>query len=112
MTQLKAKHRNNYNVVLSLIGPGKWNVETLEKLPEGVQPQISVEELIAAEQIVRNDPKVQELARAVGGCNHSCHRDVRIIHFPQAFFRSKSIAMDGLSATTIVSRKVDGSNRL
>lgn len=37
-----------------------------EKLPEGVQPQISVDELILCETIVRADPKVRELAKAVG----------------------------------------------
>ena len=43
-----------------------WTVATLEKLPEGVQPQISVEELIDAEVVVKSDKRVQELAKAVG----------------------------------------------
>jgi primary-amine oxidase len=38
----------------------------LEKLAEGLQPQVSVEELIDAEIIVRKDPTVQKLAADVG----------------------------------------------
>lgn len=33
----------------------KWAVESLDKLPDGVQPQITVEELLAAEDVVRAD---------------------------------------------------------
>jgi len=38
----------------------------MEKLPEGTQPQISVEELIKAEVAVRSDERVQALAKEVG----------------------------------------------
>ncbi|KAF5383968.1 hypothetical protein D9757_006915 [Collybiopsis confluens] len=55
-----------YNAVLSLQSEGKWSVDTFEKLAEGVQPQISVEELIKCEQIVKSNKTVQELAKAVG----------------------------------------------
>lgn len=41
-------------------------METLEKLPEGVQPQISVEELLLCEKIIREDKQVQKLAADVG----------------------------------------------
>jgi primary-amine oxidase len=44
----------------------KWTVETFEKLPEGTQPQISVQELIQCEEIVKKDPTVQKLAKDVG----------------------------------------------
>ncbi|KAK0481341.1 copper amine oxidase [Armillaria novae-zelandiae] len=54
-----------YNVILALDG-GKWNVESLDKLPEGTQPQISVQELVACETIVKSDARVQQLAREVG----------------------------------------------
>ncbi|THU79486.1 hypothetical protein K435DRAFT_823888 [Dendrothele bispora CBS 962.96] len=57
----------NYNVYLSLdTSNSKWVVDKLTRLPDGVQPQISVEELIAAERIVKADKKVQELAAQVG----------------------------------------------
>ncbi len=43
-----------------------WTLSSTEKLPEGTQPQISVEELIKAEVAVRNDERVQALAKEVG----------------------------------------------
>jgi len=46
----------------------KWRVESFEKLPEGTQPQISVEELIRCEEIIKKDPTVQKLAKDVGSC--------------------------------------------
>ena len=58
----------NYNVVLVFNDNKEWTIEAITELPEGVQPQISIEELIACERIVRNDKKVQELAKAVGTC--------------------------------------------
>lgn len=57
--------RHSYNAILSL-GDHVWTVTSLEKLADGVQPQISVEELIACEQVVRKDKYVQELAAKVG----------------------------------------------
>ncbi|TRM66237.1 copper amine oxidase [Schizophyllum amplum] len=55
----------SYNTVLSL-ADGAWNVDTLDLLPEGSQPQISVEELVAAEKTIKADKRIQELAKAVG----------------------------------------------
>jgi primary-amine oxidase len=57
--------RDVYTAVLSL-GHGEWTVEALNKLPEGTQPQNTVEELIAAEDIVRADERVRKLAADVG----------------------------------------------
>lgn len=57
--------RESYNTVLCL-KDGTWEVETLEKLPEGIQPQISVEELLLCEEIARADERVQKLAKEVG----------------------------------------------
>ena len=54
-----------YNATLTL-KDSAWKVDVIEKLPVGTQPQISVEELVQAEEAIRNDPKVQELAKAVG----------------------------------------------
>ncbi|KAK0461561.1 hypothetical protein IW261DRAFT_1348629 [Armillaria novae-zelandiae] len=53
-----------YNVILALDG-GKWNIESLDKLPEGTQPQISVQELVACETIVTSNARVQQLAKEV-----------------------------------------------
>ena len=58
-------HRNAYNVIVSLKGQD-WVVDTLDKLPEGVQPQISVHELIICEEIIRSDQRVIKLAAEAG----------------------------------------------
>lgn len=57
--------RDAYNAILSL-KDAQWELDTLEKLPEGVQPQISVEELLLCEKIIREDKRVQKLAADVG----------------------------------------------
>lgn len=41
-------------------------MDTLEKLSASEHPQISVEELLECEKVVKNDPRVQKLAKAVG----------------------------------------------
>jgi primary-amine oxidase len=45
---------------------GDWALDTLDKLPEGTQPQISVGELIECEAIIRKDERVIQLAKDVG----------------------------------------------
>lgn len=57
--------RKSYNTVLSLKG-SDWAVDSLEQLGDGVQPQISIEELLLCEDIIRNDERVIQLAKAVG----------------------------------------------
>ena len=59
-------HSRVYNAVLALNEAGKWELETLSLLPAEVHPQISVEELIACEIVVKNNPTIQKLARDVG----------------------------------------------
>ncbi|OBZ73100.1 Peroxisomal primary amine oxidase [Grifola frondosa] len=56
---------DGYTTVLSLKN-GEWEVDLIEKLPEGVQPQISVEELCLCEEIIRADERVKKLAADVG----------------------------------------------
>lgn len=46
-----------------------WEVETVDKLPDGAQPQISVEELLLCEDIIRADDRVIQLAKEVGACS-------------------------------------------
>ena len=60
--------RASYNAVLALKGDA-WEVQTLDKLPEGQQPQISVEELLLCEEIIRADERVVKLAAEVGTFN-------------------------------------------
>jgi primary-amine oxidase len=45
---------------------GKWIIDCFNLLPEQLHPQISVEELIECEVIVKNNPTVQALAKEVG----------------------------------------------
>ncbi|KAJ7072837.1 copper amine oxidase [Mycena amicta] len=54
-----------FNVILSLQEAG-WTVDTLDLLEEGIQPSITVEELFHCEEVVRADPRVQQLAKDVG----------------------------------------------
>ena len=46
----------------------KWiaSVDSFNLLPEQLHPQISVEELIECEVVVKNDPTIQALAKDVG----------------------------------------------
>ena len=65
MSERSCTHSDSYNTLLSL-KDGQWEVNTIEKLPEGVQPQITVEELLLCEKIIREDKQVQKLAADVG----------------------------------------------
>ncbi|KAF5385361.1 hypothetical protein D9615_001013 [Tricholomella constricta] len=55
----------SYNAILSY-RDSKWSVDTLEKLPAEIHSQISVEELISCEMVVKNNALVQKLAADVG----------------------------------------------
>lgn len=56
-----------YNAIVTVhTTEGSWNVESFLKLPEGTQPQITPGELLACEDIVKNDARVQALAKEVG----------------------------------------------
>ncbi|KAF8910178.1 peroxisomal copper amine oxidase [Gymnopilus junonius] len=54
-----------FNVILTLKEDGKWEVESLTRLAEEFHPQISPEELLACEVVVRNNPTIQKLAADV-----------------------------------------------
>jgi primary-amine oxidase len=43
-----------------------WTLDTFDLLEEGIQPQISIEELVNCDKVVRNDPRVQQFAKDVG----------------------------------------------
>ncbi|THH12177.1 hypothetical protein EW146_g7798 [Bondarzewia mesenterica] len=56
-----------YNAIVALdSSTGNWAVETLDKLPEGTQPQLSPGELLACEEIIKADEGVRKLAKEVG----------------------------------------------
>ncbi|KAF9235139.1 copper amine oxidase [Melanogaster broomeanus] len=73
-----------YNAVLALTN-GVWEVETLELVPDGSEPQITVEELTMCEEIVRRDPKVQALAKQVGVEPHQICADGWAIGYDDRF---------------------------
>lgn len=81
---------DSYNSVLSL-KDGFWEVDTFEKLPEGLQPQITVEELLLCEDIIRADPKVIELAKAVGVEPHQLCADGWAIGYDERFPKKQRI---------------------
>jgi primary-amine oxidase len=58
-------YRCAYNAILSF-KDGSWSVDSLDLLSESEHPQISVEELVDAELVVRNNERVQQLAKEVG----------------------------------------------
>ncbi|KAJ7287143.1 copper amine oxidase [Mycena rebaudengoi] len=80
----------SYNATVSLQETG-WKLDTLDLLQDGLQPQISVEELVACEQIVKNDPLVQKLARDVGVLPEQIHCDGWAIGYDERFPASKRI---------------------
>ncbi|KAG8219327.1 copper amine oxidase [Butyriboletus roseoflavus] len=73
-----------YNAVLTL-NNDEWDVESLDKIPEGSEPQITVEELTMCEVIVRNDPKVQALAKQVGIEPHQIAADGWAVGYDDRF---------------------------
>ncbi|KAH9940012.1 peroxisomal copper amine oxidase [Epithele typhae] len=73
-----------YNTIVALKDK-EWEVETLDKLPEGVQPQISVEELLLCEEIIRADERVIKLAADIGVKAEQLHADGWAIGFDDRF---------------------------
>ncbi|SCV69173.1 BQ2448_2193 [Microbotryum intermedium] len=53
-------------ILIAEIAGTKALVEKVEKLPEGVQPAITNEEMTQSEEVVRNDPEVIRLCAEVG----------------------------------------------
>lgn len=95
-------------MILALKG-GEWEVESLDQIPEGSEPQITVEELTMCEVIVRNDPKVQALAKQVGKRppNTPITQPSRLqVSSPIKFMR-----MGGRLATMTASPNISASNR-
>lgn len=74
----------SYNAVLALKG-ATWEVQAVEALPEGQQPQISVEELLLCEDIIRADERVQKLAKEVGVEPHQLCADGWAIGYDDRF---------------------------
>ncbi|KAI0077943.1 hypothetical protein K474DRAFT_1660954 [Panus rudis PR-1116 ss-1] len=80
----------SYNAILSL-NDGEWAIDAVEKLPEGVQPQISVEELLLCEDIIRADERVIKLAKEVGIEPHQLCADGWAIGYDARFPKKQRI---------------------
>jgi primary-amine oxidase len=52
--------------IFTTITSEKVQIDGVEMLPKGVEPGITLEELIAAEEAVKADPRVQKYAADVG----------------------------------------------
>ncbi|KAF8633538.1 hypothetical protein AX15_001342 [Amanita polypyramis BW_CC] len=83
-------HGHIYHAVLSAT-EGSWTLDNLETLPDGVQPQITVAELIACEEIVRGDETVQKLAGEVGIEPHQIRCDGWAIGYDDRFPQTKRL---------------------
>ncbi|KAF9225258.1 hypothetical protein BS17DRAFT_750846 [Gyrodon lividus] len=73
-----------YNAILALQN-GDWEVESMELVPDGSEPQITVEELTVCEHIVRNDPTIKALAKQVGVEPHQICADGWAIGYDDRF---------------------------
>jgi len=58
-------YRDCYNAIV-VLQDDEWKVELIEPVPEGTKPQITIEELIRCEEVIKNDARVQALAKEVG----------------------------------------------
>lgn len=45
---------------------GQGHIDSFEEMPEGIQPAITMEELVESEEVVRNNPEVIRLCAEVG----------------------------------------------
>lgn len=79
-----------YNVVTALKGK-EWQVETFTVLDKSLHPQITMEELEQCEVIVKNDKRVQELAKEVGIEPHQIACDGWAVGFDERFPHSLRI---------------------
>ncbi|KAJ7099470.1 copper amine oxidase [Mycena belliarum] len=77
----------SFNVILSF-QEDEWKVDTFDLLEEGLQPQISVEELLICERIVRQDPLVIKLAKDVGVSPEEINCEGWSIGFDERFPKS------------------------
>ena len=102
-----------YNAIVALHGQD-WTVESVDKLPEGVQPQISVEELLLCEEIIRADERVVKLAAEVGQYEMQAPPSYPGLADPliKASNRSNSTLMGGRLASMLASLRLCAFSKL
>ncbi|KAK2464894.1 hypothetical protein APHAL10511_002970 [Amanita phalloides] len=79
-----------YHAELELVDD-TWVLYKLDQLSEGVHPLITLDELLACEEVVRNDPIVQKLAKDVGVEPDQIRCDGWSIGFDDRFPQAKRI---------------------
>jgi primary-amine oxidase len=76
--------RNAFNVLLDLMDH-RWTIRTFSQLPDGVEPQITPEELNQADEAVRKDATIIKLAAEVGVTASQIHADGWSIGYDDRF---------------------------
>lgn len=79
-----------YNAILRL-KDGKWAVEDVAALDKTLHPQISPEELMECEMIVRKDARIQQLAKEVGILPEQIYCDGWSIGYDDRFPHSQRV---------------------
>ncbi|KAE8268497.1 hypothetical protein A4X09_0g3851 [Tilletia walkeri] len=80
-----------YEAYVQLNGSDTPTVRDVKKLPEGVQPSLTPEELCAAEQMIRTEPRVIKLAEEIGVKPEHIYADGWSIGWDTRFGRSRRI---------------------
>ncbi|EJU05050.1 hypothetical protein DACRYDRAFT_20598 [Dacryopinax primogenitus] len=79
-----------YNANFTLVD-GAWKVDSVELLPEGTQPSITLEELCLSESVLRKDARVCALAAEVGVTPEQLHADGWSIGLDERWPRRKRL---------------------
>lgn len=79
-----------YNAIV-VLQDDEWKVELIEPIPEGTKPQITIEELIRCEEVIKNDARVQALAKEVGIEPHQISADGWAIGWDERFPRNQRL---------------------
>jgi len=82
--------RHAFNVTLDL-EDNMWTIRTFIQLPDGVEPQITPEELNAADQAVREDANVIRLAAEVGVAASEIRADGWSIGYDDRFGKKRRL---------------------
>ncbi|KAK0541491.1 peroxisomal copper amine oxidase [Tilletia horrida] len=80
-----------YEAYVDMTQAGAASVRSVKKLPEGVQPSLTPEELCAAEQIIRKDPRVVKLVEDVGVKIENVYADGWSIGWDTRFGRARRV---------------------
>jgi Cu2+-containing amine oxidase len=95
LSRLTECGRHAFNVLLDL-EDNNWTIRTFIQLPDGVEPQITPEELNQADEAVRRDANVIKFAAEVGVTASQIRADGWSIGYDDRFGKETPPAMHGL----------------